>query len=434
MKRIPLILFAIILAFVSCTKEEITPIPDNPNNNQDTVTNSSTTNSLVLWEYEIDQNGVILTDLVLDNKDNSYFFSRANDEYVIYSFDKDGSLRWSKTLSFGSYLNSGIMLADNKLVLSNNYNVVAAYDLNDGTELWSTPLSVGYSDMAYSDGTIYVAQTTTWDTESQISAIDASDGTVMWDYPMDQYVETSISVYKNHICIVSEDNSPWPFEIGLTVLTDNGTGATESWKFYQARDVSPSEPVKPRRASFDGLGNLFYEESTTDTTYIHSYKVSNGQENWKKKLCNFGLPEPVILFGDGKVTASYKSDESWAIVNSIITLDASTGNTVKQNDDIILNDSQVLLTGDYSTVVFNRLLDDQPTMQVYANGDLTSSTSADYLGWLVTSFADCKITSDGNLVLVSGGRIVCVDAQLSPATAGTWSCRKGTNANTNSIN
>jgi hypothetical protein len=159
MKRIPLILFAIILAFASCTKEEILPIPDNPNNNQDIATNSS-----VLWEYEIDQSGIILTDLVLDNKDNLYFFSSAN-------------------------------------------------------------------------------------------------------------------------------------------------------------------------------------------------------------------------------------------------------------DDIILNDSLVLLTGDYSTVVFNRLLNDQPAMQVYTNGDLTSSTSADYLGWMVTSFVDCKITSDGNLVLVSGDRIVSVDAQLSPATA-----------------
>lgn len=42
--------------------------------------------------------------------------------------------------------------------------------------------------------------------------------------------------------------------------------------------------------------------------------------------------------------------------------------------------------------------------------------------------------SDGNLILVTRGRIMSIDANLSPVASGTWSCRKGTNANTNSIN
>lgn len=434
MKKIHLIFLVAILAFASCDKNEISPEktpPDDTTNSDDEI---NTENSSVLWEYKTDYHGILLTDLVLDNNDNAYFFSRANDQYVLHSFDHDGALRWSKILAFGSYLYSRIMLAGDRLILSYQNDVIAAYDLNDGTQLWSTPLNVSFSDMAYNDGTIYVAQTTTVDTESQISAIAASDGTIKWYYSMDKHIESKLSVYKNAICVVSEDRLPWPFEIGLTILTDNGSSATKAWKFYQPRDVNPSEPIKPRRASFDGLGNIYYEESTTDTTYIHSYKVSNGQENWEKKLCNFGLPEPVILYGNGKITASYKSDESWAIVNSIITMDASTGNTVKQNDNIILNDSQVLLTGDYSTVVFNRLLDDLPTMQVYAYGDVMSTIKADYFGLSVLNFSDFRITSDGNLLLVGGAKIMCVKANLSPTTAGTWSCRKGTNANTNSIN
>ncbi len=429
MRKTPLVFIAIVLAFASCTKEDITPIPDDPDNNQDTANNS-----LALWEYQIDEYDALLTDLVLDNNDNSYFFAKANDEYFLYSLDKNGAVRWDQTIPFGSYLSSEIMLADDKLILSYQWDVIAAYNINDGSQIWSTTLSISFSDMAYSNGTIYVAQSSNYN--SKITALEVSSGSVKWDYKMDKHVDTKISVCQNTICVASDYRLPWPWEIGITVLTDDGTLSTKSWsdfKPYDPNDVA----ANPYRACFDGLGNLYYEEGVEDTTYIHSYKISNGQENWEKKLCNFGLPEPAILFGNGKVTASYKSDESWGIVNSLITLDASTGNTVKQNDDIILNDEQVLLTGDYSTVVFNRLVDDVPTMQLYSSsGDLASSVNADYLGWFVTSLSDCRITSEGNLIVIQGGDgiVKCAKANFIQAKAGTWSCRKGTNANTNSIN
>ena len=398
MKKTPLIFLAIILAFISCSKDNVTPTPEDPKNNSDT--SSTTENSSALWQYEIDEYDALLTDLVLDNNDNSYFFARANNEYVLYSLDKNGALRWNQTIPDGSYSNSEIMLAGDKLILSYQWDVIAAYNINDGSQIWSTTLSISFSDMAYSNGTIYVAQSTTFNTESQISALEASSGTVKWDYKMDKHVEAKISVYQNDICVVTDFRLPWPWEIGLTVLTDNGTGATESW-----RDFKPYDPnevaANPYRASFDGLGNLYYEEAVADTTCIHAYKVSDGTVNWEKKLCDFGLTaEPIILFGNGIVTASYKSDESWRIGNSHMTLDASTGNTIKQNDDIILEDAQILLTSDYSTVVFNRLLDDAPTMQVYgSNGDLSSSISAGFLGNSVL-FSDCRITSEGNLIII----------------------------------
>ena len=428
MKNTTIIFLAMALAFVSCGKDDITSVIVDPN---DTLT---TENPTALWEYKIDQLDVLLTDLVVDNSDNSYFFAKANEEYVLYSLDKEGTLRWSSTIPFGSYQNSEIMLAGDKLILSYQYDVVAAYNLNDGSQIWSIPLSISFSDMAYSDGIIYVAQTTTFDTESQISAIDANTGTINWEHHMDQHIETKISVYENQICVVSDYRLPWPFEIALTILSDNGTSATVAWSHLKSYDSNQSY-ARPRRATFDGLGHIYFEEDVTDTSYIHSYNVSDGQENWETKLCNFGLPEPVILYGNGIITASYKSDESWAIVNSIVTMDATTGNIIKQNDDVILNDSQVLLTGDNSTIVFNRLLNDEPTMQVYdLNGDLINASSADYLGLMVTSLIDCRITSDGNLLVIDVEKVMAIEANFTPALSGTWSCRKGTNGNTNSIN
>lgn len=428
MKNTTIIFLAIAIAFVSCGKDEITSVLTDPN---DTLT---TENPTALWEYEFDQIDVLLTDLVVDNNDNSYFFAKANEEYVLYSLDKEGALRWSSTIPFGSYLNSGIMLAGDKLILSYQYDVVAAYNLNDGSQIWSTTLTVSYSDMAFSEGIVYVAQTTTFNTESQISAIDASTGAIKWEHYMDKHIGTKISVHENQICVVSDYQLPWPFEIALTILSDNGTSATEVWSHFKPYDSNESY-AKPRRATFDGLGHIYFEEDVTDTTYIHSYNVSDGQENWETKLCNFGLPEPFILYGNGIITASYKSDESWAIVNSIVTLEASTGNIIKQNDDVVLNDSQVLLTGDNSTLVFNRLLNDEPTLQVYdLNGDLINTFSADYLGMMVTSLVDCKITSEGNLVIIDQEKVMAIEANFTPALSGTWSCRKGTNGNTNSIN
>jgi outer membrane protein assembly factor BamB len=426
MKNTYIILLAIIFVFVSCEKDETDSSTTDPN---DTTENSS-----VLWEYEIDQFNVLLTDIVLDDSDNSYFFARANDEYFLYSLDNAGALRWSKTIAFGSYLNSGIMLAGDKLILSYQYDVVAAYNLSDGSEIWSTTLSVGYSDMAYNNGIVYVAQSATSNNESNISALDANTGSVKWDYFMDKHIDTKISVDQDQICVVSDDQLPWPYEIALTVLTDNGSDATLAWNISKPHVYMESE-AKARRAIFDGLGNIYFEEDVTDTTYIHSYNAANGTENWETKLCNWGLPEPVILFGNGIVTASYKSSEQWAIVNSIASINATTGEIIKKNEEIISNDAQVLLTSNNSTVVFNRLLDDQPTMQIYDSyGDLTSSMSASFLGWFVTSFNDCRITSEGNLIYLNDETVICADAKLTQANSGTWSCKKGTNGNTNSIN
>lgn len=423
MKKITLIFVAFIFVFASCEKDDNTPI-ENPG--EDPTTDA-------LWEVEIDQTGILLTDIVLDDSDNSYFFMRSSDEYILYSYDKDGTQRWTEALSFGSYLNSGIMLADDKLILSNDWDIISAYDMNDGSLLWSTTLAYSYIDMAFSNGTIYVAQSNPTDVVSQVTAIDPGSGTVNWNYLMDDHTEANISVHQNNICVVSMDNLPYPFEFGLTVLSDNGGSATEVWSHFTP-NLDDYNPNKPRRASFDGLGNLYYEQSVTDTTYIYSYKVADGQENWKTKLCNYYLPDPVILYGNGKVTATYKSAESWAIVNSMATLDASTGSIIKQNDDVILEAAQVLLTGDYSRVVFNRLLNDLPSMQVYnAGGDLTSSVSATYLDGSAL-FGDCRITSEGSIVFARGGSIICAKANLSQAPVGSWACRKGTNGNTNSIN
>lgn len=436
MRQLSIYLTIILFALVSCNPDNIIPGIDDLNDTDSIAGNDDPsddpTNDAVLWEYKVDNYDMALTNMVVDSKDNAYFYSRVDDENVLWAINNKGELNWKITLTGGSYMQNAIMLANDKIILSYDYNVLACFNPADGSEIWKTTIT-NFSDMAFSNGTIYLAQTITWNTQSWVTAVDVNSGNIKWEKLMDKHIETKISAYQNHICFASEDQLNYPFKIGITMLTDNGDNVTENWKFYKEYDSS-NIAVKSRRATFDDQGNVFYEEGTSGSTYIYSFKVADGAENWNSKLSDFELPDPALLFYPGKIVASYKSDESWGIVNSTIILNSADGKVVKKNDDIVLNDSQILLTGDYSTVVFNLLKDNQPTLQIYTStGELSSSENMDYVGWFINSIEDARITTEGNLLIYYGDKLQCIKQSLAVPKSGTWYVRKGNNANTNSL-
>ncbi|MFA9391293.1 MAG: PQQ-binding-like beta-propeller repeat protein [Prolixibacteraceae bacterium] len=438
MRQLPIYLLIVIFVLSACNPDNIIPgiddlintdsIPGMDDFSDDP--SDDPTNEAVLWEYE--DFDMAITDLVVDGKDNVYFYTKVDEEYVLSAINNKGEVNWKIALTGGSYMQNAIMLANDKIILSYDYNVLACFNTADGSEVWKTSIT-NFSDMAFSNGTIYLAQTITWDTQSWVTAVDVSNGDVKWEQTMDKHIATKISADQNHICFASEDQLNYPYKIGITLLTDQGDNVTIDWDFYKEYDSSDIA-AKPRRASFDDQGNVFYEEGTTGSTYIYSFDVSEGTENWNTKLSDFALPDPVVLYYPGKIVASYKSDESWAIVNSTVILNSADGTVVKKNDDIVLNDNQILLTGDYSTVVFNLLKGNQPTLQIYSpTGELSVSENTDYVGWFITSIVDVRIATEGNLLIYYSDKLQCIKQDLAVPKAGTWYVRKGNNANTNSL-
>jgi len=222
--------------------------------------------------------------------------------------------------------------------------------------------------------------------------------------------------------------------IKLIMFKNNGSTASVLWSKVHSYDFMITDPY-PYPAIFDGQGNLLYEEATADTSYIHSYKVNSGSENWATKLFDLDLRTPTILYGDGKVIATYLDDNTWGMVNSSAVMDASNGNIVKRNSNIIQNDNQILLTGDNSHIVFNRLLNSKPTLQEYGvSGNLVKSIDFSFFSSSIHSMKDCKINSRGDILFIGGDGVVCYKAGVKPPKSGTWCTNRGSNGNTNSIN
>ncbi len=429
MKKLTLILLAFVIVFSSCKKEDVSPSDSSNNSNTDNNDNSTTT---YLWDYQFsDFDYNISKDIALDNNDNIYGIGKFDNENYVYSINKDGNLNWKVTLSEASYNKHDLItITDNELIIGYNWDKLAALNLSDGSLLWENTLTTGFVDMAYNNGILYLAQCNTFDHLSILSSISPSTGTTNWQINLDHHADPRISVYQDKICLATR-NELSTYNLGISIYKDNGSDASLLWR--KSTDIDyQSKPTT--RAIFDGQGNVYYEEAAHDTSYIHSYKLSDGSENWVKKLCNYSLPDPVILYSNGKIIASYKDDDSWGIVTSIAIIDASSGNIDAQKEGVILADEQVLLQSNNSFLVFNRLKDSKPTIQVLdQTGGLVSSRNTEAFGSLI-SFDDCRINSSGNLVILDGEHLVCTKANYTSPTIGTWSCRQGTNKNTKSLN
>ena len=141
-----------------------------------------------------------------------------------------------------------------------------------------------------------------------------------------------------------------------------------------------------------------------------------------------------MIYTQGKLIATYRSDESWGIENSFAVIDASSGSVTKTVVEGIGDENLFTLTGDNGIISYTVDNSGKNLLKYSIDGTLLSTDKPDYAQGELLLYHDIKINSAGNLYLAGGSYVYCATHSFSQAPSGTWSSINANNANTNSIN
>ncbi len=418
------------IAFNSCKKDKPLTDPNSTNtNNNDGEGNNS--DSDYKWEFDIK----VKTDIVTDQQDNAYFIGcDADDNYAIYSVDKTGQKNWSTSITNPDFYNLRIMLAVDKIVVSYRWDNLACYSTNDGSQVWEKTLQNGYKDMAYSNGKVYVAEYSILNNVFVLSSVSLSSGATNWEKNVTKLNDPRLSVDNNIICVAGQDKEPYPYQFGFNVYKDNGSSCDLLWSNF--KESVSGNTVISHKAIFDGQGNLYYEDETSGNTVVYSYNETTGTENWNVQIKDIVMANKVaMIYTQGKLIATYRSDDSWGIENSFAVIDASNGSILNSVEEGIHSEDIFLLTGDNALITYTQDDNGINLLKYSTDGTLISTDKPAYAqGIMLSSYSYIKINSDGDLYIAGYDRLYCADHSFTQASLSDWSSINGNNYNTNSIN
>jgi len=431
MKRITiyLLIIGMFVAFSSCNKDDDSVT--NPNTNTNTGGDNNSSESDYKWDFKIN----VKTDIVVDQQDNLYFVACDNDDaYALYSLDKNGQKNWSTDISNPGFTNISIMLANDKVVISYKWDNLACYNTSDGSQVWENTLQYGFKDMAYSNNNVYVAEYNIMSNSFILSSVSLASGTSNWEKAVTKLTEPRISVNNNIICVAGSDKEPYPYKYGFNVYKDNGSSCDLLWSYF--KEESSGGSAIAHRAIFDGQGNIYYEDETSGKTVVYSFNENTGNENWNVQIKNIKLANKLaMIYTQGKLIATYRSDDSWGIENSFAVIDVSNGSILSSVEEGIHDENIFVLTGDNKFITY--LQDDSgiKLLEYSTDGTLLNTQMPEYAqGIMLSSYGYIKINSEGDLYITSSKYLHCADHSFSQAGTGTWSSINGNNRNTNSLN
>ena len=426
MKKTVIYFLAVLIAFSSCVKDSTTE-PSTPSDN--TGNSGGSSSSLFKWEYEIvDLGGSIFNEvplMLVDENDNVYVLnSNENQELFLVSLNKDGQKNWEVKVS-DIYNTHKIMGTNDKIIVAYSWDKLAAFSKADGTKLWEISMQNGFYDMAFSNGTIYVSENNTYNDYTTLTAISESTGNINWQKIFNKITYPKLSANNNLLSISYRNEHNYPYEYGLMVLKDNNSSFDSLW----------SVAGKPHRAIFDGQGNIYFEDDGSGSTIVRSYNAETGVENWNTQIKDITLANVVsMIYTSGKVVATYRSDDSWAIENSFAILNASDGSIIAQKENSIHDEYLLLLTGDDKILTFYQ--DEAGIHKILYNldGSVANTEKPDYAqGIILSAYHDLKINSQGNLYILSSDYLYCAEHDLSPSPSGAWVSIHGNYNNTNNL-
>ncbi len=439
MRKISILLFSVLLIFMSCEKDETTPTNNSSNtSNTDNTDTTSINEGDVLWKYNTEYSYKMKSLLVMDNNDNIYFVSEES-TYIkyIYSIKKDGALNWK--IETDDMSSRDLMLVNDKLFYlsgeNNPYgsaNTVRCYNVADGSLLWTSEVNTG-SQLSYSNNSIYVLYNVD-NSNSAIISINPTSGAQNWNETLTGVCDASLRTNGTHLCVTANelkyenaDNTG-----GVFMYNDNGTGITEAWTWettdYHTNRATPL-------SIFDGNGNVFYADFTGSTTKVKCFDENTGNLNWEKKVADFSSFKANIYYNNNKVFITYY-DQSWSdlvMTNSISVLNSVDGEIISVNNGILNfnTPTDVYIDGNNNFIEYNT----DHTLNIHSeNGVVNKKYTFDQIEYM--DCRDLKITSDGNIIIQSpaDGYIYCIKANLSIPSTNSWTYFDGNAANTNGIN
>lgn len=153
---------------------------------------------------------------------NDTIYTIDSRQVIVATDAANGSRQWSEKLDSnnrrdGTGIGSGIALEGDRLVIASGYGFVAAFDANNGSELWRTETEAPMTGSpTIKDGRIFVSSN-----NNEVLAMDLATGDLLWS---DQAIAESARVLGSPSPAAVEDIVVAPYSSGevIAYLASNG--------------------------------------------------------------------------------------------------------------------------------------------------------------------------------------------------------------------
>lgn len=209
----------------------------------------------------------------------------AQQQSLLYALDqKTGNVLWHKEIAHAGEINTEKMVGNTLYMGTTGF--ISAYDLSTGTQLWSTPVSVGFVDrIEVEQNTLYATTSGKLSNGSLLPgsfyALLASNGSVLWQQQPQQFIDAMfVSAGEVYLSIfplggaathgfVGSDGTP-------TVTTTGPSWHLQAFKGTNGHlDWQQTIPATTAGTSVI-VGSNLYMTGLDDT--IHVLDLSNGKQ------------------------------------------------------------------------------------------------------------------------------------------------------------
>ena len=410
------LLFASAILLLQSCDEGILPDPDD---NQIDRLN---------WSYDFSTvMGFSLYNRVpaIDEAGNIYFAADVQYGGQIVKLAADGSEIWS--ITEGDFPLSRLIYFDGKIFYQND-NQLICRNASDGSELWTTDVTMGYQTFALTPEKIYTSNFEDggiFGCNNSLVAFDHS-GNKIWETKI-KYSEADTITYPNAISVVGNniylgifaevDNS----DFAIINYIDEGNTVTKQWSWLAPEDYSVGGGT-PRIKDFaiDDNDNLVFGMENSGTHYVLSISPQ-GVENWRTATSLPKIISNVTVDANGDCYAAYDFIEK---VNEGGIIWASDIKADWQYDGLVSKAPVISMEGNLTYENISRIM-------------ASVSPSGEYL-W--EQFWGCEICNDefhnltinrnGDIIVITKAGVFCFAGDGTGLSDKGWPKRYGDYGNT----
>lgn len=232
---------------------------------------------------------------------------------------KDGSVKWSSKNSGANSSAARMIIIDNKLIVSSQWDEIIAYDKNTGKKIWSEDkdsIRFRSSSPTYANGKMYVVS------DGRLFTFDPSNGKYSFVFvapkgtdsngnPIERNLNTTANVY------IDGDTAVIPTVADGVIAVDIKTGDLK-WEVKTGKSLVYTSPYSTGNVSsvessiVERDGRLYFGASDG---YVYSVKKDGSDV----KSVNIGSPvlSQIAFFGDNVVTADFSGNVTLTPVSKL---------------------------------------------------------------------------------------------------------------------
>lgn len=363
----------------------------------------------------------------IDEAGNIYVAADVQYGGQIVKLAADGSEVWSITES--GFPLSRLIYFDGKIFYQND-NQLICRDANDGSELWTTDVTLGFQTFALTPEKIYTSNFEDggiFGCNNSLVAFDHT-GNKVWETKI-KYSEADTITYPNAISVVGNNIYLGIFvevensDFAIINYVDEGNSVTKQWTWLAPEDYSVGGG-SPRIKDFaiDDNENLIFGMENSSTQYVFSVSPQ-GVENWRTATSLSRIISNVTVDANGDCYAVYDFVEKINEGGIVWTSDTKAD---WQYDGLVSKAPVISMEGNLSYENVSRIM-------------ASISPDGEYL-W--EQFWGCELCNDefhnitinrnGDIIVVTKAGVFCFSGDGTKLSDKGWPKRYGNYGNTSS--